>query len=111
MVTHDAAPGRREVEGWMSSIKAHRTRTVSKPGRVTRPVAAAYLLAVIAGASPGTAARAALTSTALQVAAVGVPQRVHGSDGREHIDYDLVITNAFTSEVTLTSFAVTAGGK
>lgn len=67
-----------------------------------RPVGAAYLLAVIAGASPGTAARAASTSTALQVAAVGAPQRVHGSDGREHIDYDLVITNAFTSEVMLT---------
>jgi murein DD-endopeptidase MepM/ murein hydrolase activator NlpD len=76
-----------------------------------RPVGAAYLLAVIAGASLGTAASAAPTSTALQVAAVGAPQRVHGSDGREHIDYDLVITNAFTAEVTLTSLVVRAGGK
>ena len=44
--------------------------------------------------------------TALQVAASGAPQRVHGSDGREHIEYDLVITNAFTAEVTLTSLVV-----
>ena len=76
-----------------------------------RPIGAAYLLAVIAGASFGTAASAAPTSTALQVAAVGAPLRVHGSDGREHIDYDLVITNAFTSEVTLTSLVVRAGGE
>jgi Peptidase family M23 len=87
------------------------SRSIARPGRVIRPVGAAYLLAVIAGASSGTAARAAPTSTALQVAATGAPQRVHGSDGLEHIDYDLVITNAFTAEVTLTSLVVTAGGK
>jgi hypothetical protein len=47
----------------------------------------------------------------LQVAATGAPQRVHGSDGREHIDYDLVITNSFTADVTLTSLVVRGGGK
>ena len=40
------------------------------------------------------------------MAAPGAPQRVHGSDGREHIEYDLVITNPFTAEVTLTSLVV-----
>jgi hypothetical protein len=77
---------------------------------VIRPVGAAYLLAAIARASLATA-DAASSSTALQVAATGAPQHVHGSDGREHIDYDLVITNAFTAEVTLTSLVVRAGGK
>jgi hypothetical protein len=37
--------------------------------------------------------------------------RVHGSDGREHIDYDLVITNGFTSELTLSSVTVRGGGR
>jgi hypothetical protein len=32
-------------------------------------------------------------TTALQVQAARPPQRVHGSDGCEHIEYNLVITN------------------
>jgi hypothetical protein len=36
---------------------------------------------------------------------------VYGSDGREHIDYDLVITNAFTGPVRLESLRVRGGGK
>lgn len=54
-----------------------------------RQIRAACLLAAIAEASLGTADPAASQTTALQVAATGAPQRVHGSDGREHIDYDL----------------------
>jgi hypothetical protein len=79
---------------------------------VIRLVGAACLLSVIAGASLGPADPAAAQTTALQVvAAPGAPQRVHGSDGREHIDYDLVITNNFTVDVTLTSLVVRGGGK
>jgi hypothetical protein len=48
--------------------------------------------------------------TALQVSAAGPPRYVYGSDRREHVDYDLVITNAFTAEVTLTSLTVTSAG-
>jgi hypothetical protein len=69
------------------------------------------VLAAIAAASLGSADPAASQITALQVAAIDAPQRVHGSDGREHIDYDLVITNSFTAEVTLTSLVVRSGGK
>src|SRR4051794_11553256 len=58
-------------------------RSVERPGLVIRLVGAASLVAVIAGASLGTAGPAASNTTALQVAAVGAPQRVHGSDGRE----------------------------
>ena len=82
-----------------------------RPRRVSRLLGAACLLAAIAAASLGAPDPAASNSTALEVTAVGAPQRVHGSDGREHIDYDLVITNSFTAEVTLTSLVVRGGGK
>jgi hypothetical protein len=36
---------------------------------------------------------------------------VFGSDRRTHVEYDLVITNAFTTEVTLKSLTVRAGGR
>ena len=51
-------------------------------------------------------------TTALQVApAGGPPQSVRGSDGREHIAYNLVITNAFTADATLKSMVVRGGGE
>jgi len=49
--------------------------------------------------------------TAIEVTAPGPPRYVFGSDGREHVDYDLVITNAFTAEVTLKSLTVTGAGR
>jgi hypothetical protein len=42
-------------------------------------------------------------STALEVHATGAPQRVYGSDGRGHIEYDLVVTNLFSADATLLS--------
>jgi Peptidase family M23 len=87
------------------------SQSVERPGRVIRVAGAACLLAAIAAVLLGTADHAASNSTALEVTAVDAPQRVHGSDGREHIDYNLVITNAFTAEVTLTSLVVRGGGK
>jgi hypothetical protein len=99
----------------MTSVANRRMKAssqpVERPGRVGGLAGAACLLAVIAGAWFGTDAPVASEPTALQVAAIGAPQRVHGSDGREHIDYDLVITNAFTAEVTLTSLVVRGDGK
>jgi hypothetical protein len=49
--------------------------------------------------------------TAIQVKAIGRPQFVFGSDGRTHVEYDLVVTNAFTAEVTLRSLTVRADGR
>ncbi len=49
-------------------------------------------------------------TTALQVAAPGPPRFVYGSDGRTHVNYDLVITNTFTAGATLRSLTVTSGG-
>ena len=85
--------------------------SAERPGWVIRLLGAACFVAVIAAVSLGAPDPAAANTTALQVTAVGAPQRVHGSDGREHIDYNLVITNAFTAEATLTSLVVRGGGK
>ena len=59
---------------------------------------------VVAEGSPG-------EITALHVAVPGPPRHVYASDGREHVEYDLVITNAFTSPATLESLTVTGGGR
>ncbi len=45
--------------------------------------------------------------TALQVTTPGPARAVYGSDGREHVEYDVVVTNAFTAPVTLESLTVT----
>ena len=49
--------------------------------------------------------------TALHVTTAGPPRYVYGSDGRQHVDYDLVITNAFTAPVTLESLTVVDMGR
>jgi Peptidase family M23 len=76
--------------------------------------ALALVSAIALGAVPASAARtdasAASQATALQMTTTGAPQRVHGTDGREHVEFNLVITNSFTAEVTLTSLTVRGGG-
>jgi hypothetical protein len=51
------------------------------------------------------------TSSALRVEVSGAPQYVHGSDGREHVEYDLIITNAFPADATLRSLEVRGDGR
>jgi hypothetical protein len=62
---------------------------------------------------PATPARAAggIRTTALVVQPATTARAVYGSDGREHIDYDLVMTNAFTAPVTLLSIQVRGAGR
>ena len=57
------------------------------------------------------AGRAGAQPTALQVEAPGAPQYVHGSDGRVHVEYDLIITNVFTADATLKSLEVRGDGR
>ena len=45
-------------------------------------------------------------TTALLVSAIHDPLRVTGSDGMVHLEYDLVLTNVFTTPVTITSIEV-----
>jgi hypothetical protein len=53
----------------------------------------------------------ARTTSALRVEISGTPQAVYASDGREHIEYNLVITNAFTVGAALRSVEVRADGR
>lgn len=59
----------------------------------------------------GAAGLEAAQTTALAVQVGSPAQAVYGSDGREHVDYDLVITNAFTAPVRLESLRVFSGGR
>ena len=52
-----------------------------------------------------------IRTTALAVQLATTARAVYTSDGREHIDYDLVITNAFTTPVTLQSIQVRGAGR
>jgi hypothetical protein len=47
-------------------------------------------------------------TTAIVVSATNDPLRVSGSDGLDHLEYDLLVTNGFAAPVTLTSIAVTS---
>lgn len=58
------------------------------------------------GQATPSAAPVASTTTALLVSAIHAPQRVTASDGKVHLEYDLLVTNAFTDPVTLTTIDV-----
>jgi Peptidase family M23 len=45
-------------------------------------------------------------STAILVTAIHDAQIVRGDDGMDHVEYEILVTNVFTSSVTLTSVAV-----
>ena len=72
----------------------------------------AFVLATVpaglTAATQGTPVAATIAPvTALLVSAIGAPRSVPGSDGMEHTEYDLIITNAFTAPVTLSTVEVT----
>jgi hypothetical protein len=68
---------------------------------------AVVLFACFIGAAPASAR----TTTALEVRAAGAPQAVFGADGREHVEYDLVVTNVFSADATLQSLEVRGDGR
>jgi hypothetical protein len=82
------------------------------------PVFAAFLLGSAIAALPGNgraqdatpvaAPAAGEKTTAIVVSATNDPLRVSGSDGIDHLEYDLLVTNGFAAPVTLTWIAVTA---
>ncbi|WP_180970093.1 M23 family metallopeptidase [Deinococcus planocerae] len=59
--------------------------------------------------SPTTQTAPTSHPTAIIVASTNDPLRVPGSDGLEHLEYDLLFTNVFTAPVTLTSVEVLDG--
>lgn len=56
--------------------------------------------------APGDGGRPEVALTALEGRGVRAPQTVRGTDGRWHVEYDLVLTNIFTADVTLESVEV-----
>jgi hypothetical protein len=58
-----------------------------------------------------TATAGAAQNTALMVQVASPARAVHGSDGREHVEYDLVLTNVFTVPVGFESVRVFSHGK
>ena len=70
-------------------------------------LAAVFVLVFV----PATMPAAAKTTTALHVESSNPPYAVFGSDGRLHVEYDLVLTNAFVGPATLDAVAVRADGK
>jgi hypothetical protein len=59
-------------------------------------------------ATPVVSPAAGEKTTAIVVSATNDPLRVSGSDGLDHLEYDLLVTNGFAAPVTLTSIAVTS---
>ena len=59
-------------------------------------------------ATPVASPAAGEKTTAIVVSATNDPLRVSGSDGVDHLEYDLLVTNGFAAPVTLTSIAVTS---
>ena len=49
-----------------------------------------------------------MTTTALTVSAVNAPIRLLGSDGKTHLEYDLILQSMFNAPVTVTSIEVLA---
>ncbi len=61
-------------------------------------------------ATPVVSPAAGEKTTAIVVSATNDPFRVSGSDGLDHLEYDLLVTNGFAAPVTLTAIAVVAPG-
>jgi hypothetical protein len=49
-----------------------------------------------------------VTTTALTVSVVNPPIRLFGSDGKTHLEYDLILQSMFNAPVTVTSIEVLA---
>jgi Peptidase family M23 len=50
--------------------------------------------------------QAEVTTTALTVSAINPPVRLFGSDGKTHLEYDLILQSMFNAPVTVTSIEV-----
>jgi hypothetical protein len=80
--------------------------------KVERLLTAMLLAAAACGSSAGqsnpmpTPTAGTPQTTAVLVTSTNAPLRVLGSDGKEHLEYDLIMTNVFGAPVTLTAIDV-----
>jgi hypothetical protein len=61
--------------------------------------------------SPASPAAQPAVATPLLASVIAEPTAVPATDGKDHLAYELQLTNALAQELTLTSLAVVAGGK
>src|SRR5829696_7924993 len=80
----------------------------SRARRIVALVAVVSVATAAIGAQAAQAADAASRVTALSVASTGPALAVQGSDGKVHLDYDLVLTSMFDVPITLVSIDVLA---
>jgi hypothetical protein len=81
-------------------------KTVDKARRTAWLVLTVLCLASLAS-RPSAADGLPILSTAILVTPINQPHVVRGDDGRDHVEYDLLVTNAFAAPVTLTAVEVT----
>jgi peptidase M23-like protein len=75
--------------------------------RQSCPLLLALLCLAPSAAAPAETGALAIHSTALLVTPLNEARIVRGDDGEDHVEYDLLVTNAFAAPVTLTSIDVT----
>ena len=85
---------------------------IKAPSALTRLVLVPLALLCLAPgfARPVRAEGLDIPSSALSVAPLNRPHVVRGYDGVDHVEYDLLVTNAFVSPVTVTAVEVTGPG-
>src|SRR3712207_6285572 len=72
------------------------------------PLLLALLCLAPSAAAPAETGALAIHSTALLVTPLNEARIVRGDDGEDHVEYDLLVANAFAGPVTLTSIDVTS---
>ncbi|GAA1838867.1 M23 family metallopeptidase [Pseudonocardia ailaonensis] len=84
--------------------RSNRTIVAALGGLTAAALLTACGAPAVTPASPPAVAPQGLTP--LTLAPIGDPLVVPGSDGRTHVEYDVLVTNVFTAPVTLTSVEV-----
>src|SRR6202021_1913948 len=94
-----------------NSLLADRGTMMAKTvHRARRPAPLALALVCFAPIASQSSEADGLTivSTAVLVTPLNEPRMVRGDDGRDHVEYDLLVTNAFAAPGTLTAVEVTS---
>jgi hypothetical protein len=88
------------------------TRSNSMTRRGAVALLTLALVCALAAAGPAAGRnRGEEGSTALTVHRIGTPRYVRASDGRIHVDYDLLLTNSFVGDLTLKRLQIRSGGR
>lgn len=76
-----------------------------------QPASPSTVTVTVGPPTPGPAPTAPAVATPVVGSVLAVPMPVPGTDGKTHLAYELLLTNAISQEVTLTSVAAVSGDK